>query len=157
MKFSSREDLEAEAPFIFDQLTDFSGFEHMARRRGVQSKRLDALQEIGPGMSWDIGFRFRGKPRTLILDLTRYERPECLEFTGESGSFNLVATVTVVALSPKRCRIIAELELRPRSLGARLMLQSARLGKGALTRKFAERVQLLARELEARAQKARPV
>ncbi len=148
MKLSTREDIELPAEALFDELCDVSRFERAALKRGVSLKRLDTLSAPGAGMSWDIGFRFRGKPRQILADLRRFERPEALDYAGESSSFAMVLELRMVALSRSRTRLVAALEVKPRTLGARLMIQSAKLGRSNLERKFAERVKLFARALE---------
>lgn len=154
MKFSSHEDIEAPIDFVFDAVTDFSGFERMALRRGAQLRRLDTLAQPGPGMSWDVIFAFRGKTRRLIADIVDYAPPERVEFAGVSPSFELSVLISTLALSRRRTRMTMALVVRPRSLGARLMVQSARLGRGGLARKYAERLRLFSAEIEARAAQA---
>ena len=61
MKFSSREDIEASAEAVFAALCDQAEFEQQMRRSGVSVVRMDELSEIGPGMSWEIDFKFRGR------------------------------------------------------------------------------------------------
>ena len=61
MKFSSREDIEASAEAVFAALCDHAEFQQQMRRSGVSVVRMDELSEIGPGMSWEIDFKFRGR------------------------------------------------------------------------------------------------
>ena len=56
--------------------------------------------------------------------------------------------MTVVALSRTRSRLLFDTNVRPRNMRARLMLQTAKLGRGQLERKFAERIQLFVSELQ---------
>ena len=154
MKFSTRKDIEAPARFVFDQLADFGTFERAAMRRGITLRRLDTLTEPGAGMSWDIGFRFRGKPRQMLVDIRRFEPPELLEYAGQSNSFDATMALQVTALSRSRTRFSVALELKPRTLRARLLLQSAKLGKSRLDRKFDERVGHFASDIEKRAAQA---
>lgn len=151
MKFSSYEDIEAPIAFVFDAVTDIAGFERAALRRGVDLKRLDALTVPGPGMSWDVAFRFRGKKRKLIADIIGFQHPELIEFSAVSTSFELTLLASTMALSRRRTRLTMALDLRPRSLGARLMLQSVKLGRGNLKRKFADRVRTFSQDIETRA------
>ncbi|MBD3803653.1 MAG: SRPBCC family protein [Thioclava sp.] len=154
MKFSTRTDIAAPAEFVFERLADFGSFERAALRRGITLQRLDALTEPGAGMSWDIGFRFRGKQRQLITDIRRFEHPEMIEYAGASKSFEAVLECALTELSKSRTRLMVGLEVKPRSLGARLMVQSAKLGKGNLERRFKERVDLFAEDIERQAEKA---
>lgn len=151
MKFSSREDIEAPMERVFAAMTDFSALELAAMRRGVQLRRLDAQAVPGPGMSWDIGFRYRGKLRNLVGTVAGLIAPERLSFDARAQGYEVTMAFTLLALSRKRTRINAELEVRPRSLPARLLLQSARLGRVALQRRYDDRVKLMALELEDRA------
>ncbi|WP_295531739.1 SRPBCC family protein [uncultured Thioclava sp.] len=153
MKFSTRKDIAAPAEFIFDRLADFSSFERVALRRGITLKRLDTLAIPGAGMSWEIGFRFRGRERQMITDLATFERPEALVYLGTSTSFEARLEMLVTELSKTRTRMQTALEVRPRTLGARLMVQSAKLGKGNLDRRFDERVGHFAQDLERQAEK----
>ena len=61
MKFSSSEDIEASAEAVFAALCDHAEFQQQMRRSGVSVVRMDELSEIGPGMSWEIDFKFRGR------------------------------------------------------------------------------------------------
>lgn len=154
MKFSNRVDVAAPAAFVFDQLADFTSFERMALRKGISLRRLDTLKAPGAGMSWDIGFKLRGRPRQLIADIRRYERPQELDYEGTSQGFQLMLTLALMELSKSRTRLTTGLELRPRTLGARLLLQSAKLGRASLDRRFDARVEAFARDIETRAAQA---
>ncbi|MBN2740532.1 MAG: SRPBCC family protein [Rhodobacteraceae bacterium] len=153
MKFSTRKDIAAPAEFIFDRLADFGSFERIAMRRGITLKRLDTLALPGAGMSWEIGFRFRGRERQMITDLEIFERPESLIYAGKSSSFEARLEMLVTELSKTRSRILTALEIKPRTLGARLMVQSAKLGKGNLDRRFDERIGHFAHDIERQAEK----
>ncbi|AQS47648.1 MULTISPECIES: SRPBCC family protein [Thioclava] len=148
MKLSTRTDISAPAGFVFGRLADFGSFERVAMRRGITLKRLDTLNEPGAGMSWDIGFRFRGKQRQMITDVKRFEVPELIVYEGVSNSFEAVMDFDLTDLSRTRTRLQVGLELKPRSLGARLMIQSAKLGKGNLERRFKERIEQFAQDIE---------
>ena len=91
-------------------------------------------------MSWLIGFDFRGRSRELALELTEYQPPEVIQFKGSSDQFDLGLRMTVVALTRTKSRLIFETDAQPRGMKARLLLQTAKLGKPQLDRKFAERI-----------------
>jgi hypothetical protein len=150
MKFSRREDVSAPAEAVFDSLSDFVAFERAALRRGPRLRRLDSLRLPGAGLSWDITFPFRGKQRQMIADVRRFDKPEVLEYAGVSPSFEMSLAFTLVALSRQHTRLHAEFEIRPRSLGARLMIQSAKLGRASLNSRYNKRIAALARNIETR-------
>lgn len=140
MKFSTRKDADIPAERLFAAITDFPRLERMLMRRGIAVARIDPAQEPGPCMAWRIGFDWRGRRRDLGLDVTRFDRPERVTIAGLSDPFDLVIDMTVVALSRTRSRLIFETDLRPRNMRSRLMLQTAKLGKAQLDRRFARRI-----------------
>jgi len=150
MKFSNRVDIAAPAEVVFGQLSDFPDFERAARRKGASVNRLDALTAAGAGMSWEGVFKLRGRQRRVIVDLKRYDFPEQLEYEGTSQGFLISLTLQLVELSKGKTRLITGLEVKPRTLGARLLVQSAKLGRGSLDRRYDERVKAFARRIEAR-------
>ena len=154
MKFSSREDIAAPVEFVFDQLADFSAFEGAAVARGVEITRRDTRDTPGRGMKWDVAFRFRGKARAIAAEVARYDRPDRLDYHGRSNSFEVMLEISLVALTRTRTRIQIGLEVKPRTLGARLMVQSAKLGRSNLDARFAQRIGALARKIEARQARA---
>jgi len=151
MKFSAREDIEAPIERVFAAMTDFHAIELAALRRGVQVSRLDGLATAAAGASWDIAFRYRGKVRAMVGTISACEPYERLAFDVRAQGYEVSTAFTLLALSRKRTRITSDMDVRPRSLPARLLLQSARLGRAALVRRYADRIHLMALELEDRA------
>lgn len=141
MKFSSRADLEMPIDTAFDRLSDFPRFEASARRRGADVTRIAG---VGDRQAWDLRFRLRGKMRALSVTLDRFDRPEALSFDGESKSFTIAVALTLVALSRNHTRLGVEVDIRPLTLSARFLLQSARLMKSTYARKFDEGVKAMA-------------
>lgn len=148
MKFSTREDIAAPIDHVFARLTDFRAFEREARRRGVDLSRTDPLAEIGPGFTWSLRFPLRGKMRRLVFHIADIQAPTLLKLDGESTGFNVTSEAQLIALSPRRTRLMLSFEIRPRNLTARLMLQTVRLNKASYSRRFAARVQRHAAQIE---------
>lgn len=144
MRFSSRTDLEMPIQTVFDRLSDFPRFEAAARKRGAEVKPIVAGKD---GRGWDMRFRLRGRMRSVKVVLDRFERPDLLTFDGESKSFTLALAVTLVALSRSHTRLGVEVDIRPRTLSGRLLLQSARLMKSGYARKFDEGVKAFAERI----------
>ena len=61
----------------------------------------------------------------------------------------------LVALSRSRTRIMVALDLKPQNLSARLLVQSLKLAKNALTKKFKKRVGDYAKDMDERYHKPR--
>ncbi|CAM3340895.1 hypothetical protein SAMN04488021_1569 [Paracoccus aminovorans] len=140
MKFSTRQDTDLPADALFRAVGNFPCIERMLVRRGATVRRQDAMAEPGVGMGWQIGFDWRGRRREFDLAVTGYAPPEVIALEGVSDQFNLSIRMTVVALTRSKSRLIFETDVQPRGMKARLLLQTAKLGKSQLDRKFAERI-----------------
>lgn len=147
MKFSTRIDAEMSASQLFDKVNDFNRLEQLLIQRGASVSRIDPADEPGTGMGWNIAFDWRGRERTLRLEVVRYDRPERVTMTGLSEALELSIDSTVIALSQTRSRLVYEADIRPRNMRARLMLQTAKLGKARLDRRFETRIKELVGEL----------
>jgi len=150
MQFSSKEDIEAPIEDVFAALSEFETFERSAIRRGIEVQRIDESAPVAPGMAWDAAFDLRGKRRKLHLTLTDYDPPETMRFESQSTGLTGVMSFELVALSPRRTRLSVVLNLAPKTLSARLFLQSLKLAKANLTKRYKLRVAEFAKHIEER-------
>lgn len=149
MKFSTREDIEAPIDHVFKAVSDFAAFERQALRRGADVRRLDQGPVI-VGSAWDVAFQFRNKDRRLRATVTTLDVPHVLVVDTVASGIDGVTNVELVSLSPKRTRIAVSIELSAKSLSARLLLQSLKLAKATLTKRFKSRVAEQAEAIEDR-------
>lgn len=138
MKFTTRIDKDIPAEQLFDSLADFDKIERMLVRRGVLVSPADNMPNGTRG--WNIVFDWRGQRRELQLVLVQHDRPEKIALTGESTPFELHIDMSVVALSRNRSRLYFELEVKPRNMRARLILQTVKLGRAQIDRKLEAKV-----------------
>ncbi|WP_428927679.1 SRPBCC family protein [Marinibacterium sp. SX1] len=150
MKFSSKEDVEAPIAQVFDMLADFGSYERQALRRGIEVHRTDTRAEPGVGVSWHALFDLRGKRREVDVVVSAFDRPDSIHFTSDSQGLQGLVTLELVALSPRRTRLAIEVDLKPKTLSARLLVQSLKLAKKNLTKRFKLRVADYAKGLEDR-------
>lgn len=148
MKFAAREDIEAPIGEVFAALTDFERFEREALRRGAEVEAGGDLSSPGPGRFWTVRFRHRGRNRELATRIETYERPRALATQGRIGGYEGRLALELTELAPRRTRLRAELEVKPRTLTARLMLQSLKLARSSLAGRFKARFHAFARALE---------
>ncbi|WP_405403778.1 hypothetical protein [Paracoccus sp. Ld10] len=141
MKFSTRIDTDLPAERLFEVVGNFDALERMVIGRGATVARIDPSNEPGIGLGWNIGFDWRGKARQLRLAVTRFDRPEQITMAGHSDALDLSVIATVVALSRVKSRLLFETDVRPRNMKARLMLQTAKLGKAQLDRRYQRRIE----------------
>ena len=155
MKFSTKEDIDAPIDAVFDMLCEFDQFERAAMRRGAEVQRVDQLAEPGAGMLWEAAFDMRGKRRALQVEMDRFERPTEMKLETRSQGLTGDMSFYLVALSRSRTRIMVALDLKPQNLSARLLVQSLKLAKNALTKKFKKRVGDYAKDMDERYHKPR--
>jgi len=149
MKLSTREDIEAPIDFVFARVTDFEAFERRALRQGAHVTR-QGTGDAAVGTVWDVSFQFRERQRNLQATLVQLDPPHDLKIESISDGLTAHTDVQLVALSPGRTRVIVGLEMRARTLTARLLLQSLKLAKGKLTKRFKARVLDYAEDVEDR-------
>lgn len=154
MKLTTRQDIEAPQDVVYEKLTDFDQFERMAMRRGAEVERTDRLRERVPGMAWRMRFVFRGKPRKAVVRFVSADPGAALAYDVDSPSLDGAARIELVALSPRRTRMVIHLDVRPKTLAAKLMIQSMRLAKGRVQKKLDAASGKLANLVESQAKAA---
>lgn len=150
MQFSAREDIQAPIEAVFDMVTDFERFERMAMRRGIEVRRTVEMPEPQAGVCWETDVIIRGKPRHILVELAGFERPQLMQFQSSSKGMSGLTTLDLLSLSPQKTRLNVEMSLAAKTLPARLLLQSLKLGKSRFRRQFQMRLNEFAREMEER-------
>ena len=150
MQCSSKEDIEAPIDAVFAMLSEFETFERRAIRRGAEVQRSGDLRPPRVGMSWDARFVLRGKTRDLHIELTEYQPPNGMKFTASSPNLQGGFAIELMALSPRRTRVSIKVTVDPKTLAARLLLQSLRLAKKNLNKRFKLRFANFIKDMEER-------
>ena len=150
MKFSDREDIEAPIDWVWARVSDFETHERAALRRGAEVERMGSIDPAAPGLAWKVGYEFRGRPRDTLLRLVAIDPPNGMRFASETGGITGDVTVDLVALAPHRTRVALGIELTPSTIPARLLVQSLRLAKTQLNRRFEDRMRTWAADLSRR-------
>lgn len=139
MKLSTREDIEAPIAYVYERISDFGAFERRALRQGAQvSCRTEGAPALGT--IWDITFEFRGRSRKVQAELTKLEPEQAIEIESQSDGLIAVTQVDLVALSATRTRVLVSFDMKAKTLTARLLLQSLKLAKAKITKRFKARV-----------------
>jgi len=150
MKFTTKEDIEAPIDAVFRAVSDFDRFERSALRRGAQVQRSSQSDGPEPLITWDASFPFRGKQRKILAELAEFDRPNRMLLKSMSNGIKGTATLDLVALSRGRTRLSVVLELKPKTLAARVMIQSLRIAKNKLNARYRIRVAGFADDVEDR-------
>lgn len=148
MQFSAVQDVNAPLDFVFSQLSDFDAYEAYGMRIGAKVERRDTLHLKGAGMRWNVVGEFRGKVRDVDIELTEYRPDNLLRFHVESNGIAAEALIEAMALTRKQTRLKTTVDLTPKTLAARLILQSARLARQSLNKKFQNRLWSFAEHIE---------
>jgi hypothetical protein len=155
MKLSGRTDIGAPMAFVFDALSDFENWERAALRRGADVMRTDGLRGVCIGMSWLVRFAWRGREREIQIKLVQWDGPARLALAGDGPSIEGGANIELIELASRSTRMFLQVELKPRTLAARLFIQSLKLAKSRVNAQFEARIQQIAKEIEARYADAR--
>ncbi|KAJ54899.1 hypothetical protein ACMU_14135 [Actibacterium mucosum KCTC 23349] len=150
MKFSAREDISAPIDAVFAALSDFDTAERAALRRGAEVQREDPQGAPGLGSKWSIVFAFRGKARKMKAKVTDFSAPEGMSVQGDGAGLETAVEIQLVALSPRQTRVKIEVEVKPKTITARLFVQSLRLARANLTQRFKDGVHKYIRDMEVR-------
>ena len=150
MIFSTKEDIEAPIDAVFKAVSNFDAFEHSALRRGAKVQRVNRKTHPSTSLAWDVRFTFRGKKRDMLIELIEHDAPNRLLAQSQSGGIEGGLQMNLVALSSNRTRLLIETEIKPKTLSARLMVQSMRLAKNKLTRRYRLKVADFANDIEDR-------
>jgi hypothetical protein len=76
--------------------------------------------------------------------------PQERRVDGTSPSVNIVMEIDLVAMSRNRTRMNVALDIRPRTIAARLVIQSLKLARQNVVKRFRKRIAGFAAEIEAR-------
>lgn len=150
MRLITREDIEAPIEHVFREATDFQAFERSVLRRGADVRRTDSLDAPATGLSWHAEFKLRGKLRKLDIELTEHDPPNGFAVGFRGASVEGISSVDLVALSRGRTRMSVILTVAALNLSGRLVLQTLKLARGNLDRRFKLRVADFAMDVEDR-------
>ncbi|MCE8006051.1 SRPBCC family protein [Aestuariivita sp.] len=151
MKLSTKEDVEAPIATVFGMLSDFEMFERSAIRRGAEVHRVGEHEAPEVGLAWEASFSMRGKERSARVELTQYTPPSDMVFESRSSGLITLLEIELMPLSPRRTRVAVSAQFKPSTLPARLFVQSMKLAKSNLSKRFKLRVADYAKDIEDRA------
>ena len=153
MQFSSKEDIESPIEEVFSSLSEFEMFERSAIRRGVEVTRIQEFPAPQVGQAWSARFLMRGKLRDVNLELVEYNKPQFMRIEAVSKGLEGAMTLELLSLSQRRTRMAVILNLKPKTLSSRLFIQSLKLAKANLNKRFKLKVAEYAKMLEERHQR----
>ncbi|WP_196774323.1 SRPBCC family protein [Rhodovulum sp. MB263] len=149
---SCQEDISAPIEQVFARLTDFARFERAIETRGGDVARHEGAPEgPGPGLAWTIRLHFHGAHREIEAELTDYAPPSALRLGAASSGLGAEGIVELAALAEGLTRLSVAIDLGPRTLGGRVLMQTLKLARGKLAEEMEAGLARLARRIEAEA------
>lgn len=136
MEFTTKQDIDAPAGYVFDCLSDFENFEKAALRRGADVQRVDEAQTLGQGAKWRAQFNFRHKPREIMVELTEYQPSDQATYQAKGQGIEATMKIELIPMSKTRTRMVTTVGMEAKTLSARLLLQSLKLAKGQIGKRF---------------------
>lgn len=150
MKLTGKIDLEVPARFVFDMLADHSAWEREALRRGAEIERPADMPSAGVGAGWKLRFRFRGRVRKVLLKIEEMLPDSRMALSFEGQALEGGSELDILTLSARRSRLRVSVTVRPKTLAARLFLNTLRLAKRRVQKRLDMRLVQLAARIEDR-------
>ncbi|WP_045387412.1 SRPBCC family protein [Falsirhodobacter sp. alg1] len=138
MKFTSKGDMIAPPSFVFAKMSDFEGWEAAVRKRNTTVTRSPGPIDVGT--VWDTRFRLRGRVRDMKVTLVDVQPERQIHLTIADPSLNVDILLDLVALAGDKSRLVTTIELQPRNLTARLLIQSLRLARAKIQGQLDQRI-----------------
>lgn len=136
MKLTAKTDVEAPLGFVYASLTDHAAWEREAVQRGAIIERPSGMPLFGVGAGWSVQMPFRGKVRKFLVRIDDLAPDQRIVFVLQGQAVDGGSVLEVSALSPRRTRLRVVLEVKPRTLAARLFLNTLRLARGRVQARF---------------------
>jgi hypothetical protein len=150
MKLTAKTDLEVPAEFLHACLSDTTSWEHDAIRRGVEIERPAEMPLSGVGAGWRISAPYRGRVRQVLLRIEDLVPPDLIIYSFDGLALAGSATVETKLLSSRRSRLKVSVEAKPKTLAARLFLNTLRLARRRVEDRLEKRLGQLGARIEQR-------
>jgi hypothetical protein len=150
MKLTAKTDLEAPVEFLHAYLCDNATWEREAIRRGVEVERPADMPLTGVGAGWRIRVPFRGRVRKVLLRVDEIVQDQTIAYSFEGQALVGNSVLEMKALSPRRSRLKVTIEAKPKTLAARLFLNTLRLARRKVEERLEKRVGQLGARIEER-------
>lgn len=148
MKLTAQEDVAAPIEKVFAAISDTERFERAILRRGAQVIRTDTLEAKGAGMCWQVSFEFHNRPREAEVEMRDYDPPNGVQAYAVSSGIEATIVTDLLALSKGRTRMSVAVDLTPKTIPARLLIQSLKLTRSNLNNRLRKRIADYATSIE---------
>jgi hypothetical protein len=150
MKLTAKTDLEAPVEFVHAYLCDDAAWEREATRRGIEVERPADMPLTGVGAGWRIRVPFRGRIRDVLLRLDDLVQNQSIAYSFEGQALVGTTIMETKAISPRSSRLKVTIDAKPKTLTARLFLNTLRLARRKVEDRLEKRISQLADRIEER-------
>ncbi|MBM2577366.1 SRPBCC family protein [Jannaschia sp. Os4] len=152
MKFVASEDIAAPAEAVLAAVTDFDRWEGMIGRRAKDLTRRPP-GPVSQGTRWEGRAKLRGKMRDVGMEMARLDvasggGPSVVCVDGGTDGMQVVVEAAVESLGPDLTRLTVTSELKAKSLGTRILMQSLKLARGQMAKRYRQGVATFAAHVE---------
>ncbi len=133
MKIGGTKDFRRGRGKVFDSFADPARMDAVFGEQGANLRREGPG---GPGTVWHLDVVSSGKERPVEITLVDMERPEVMRMRVASEMVGADVSFVFSDLPEGGCQVRADIDLAPRSLTARVAIQTLRLAKGKVENKI---------------------
>ena len=152
MKFVASEDIAAPADAVLAAVTDFDRWERMVGRRAKDLARRPP-GPVRPGTRWEARAKLRGKMRDVAVEMADLKlggadatSTVCVD--GGTDGMQVTVEAVVEPLGAGLTRLTVTSELKAKSLGTRILMQSLKLARGQMAKRYRQGVATFASHVE---------
>lgn len=145
MRLEPTTTVPASPEVVFDKLTDLAWIEGILGARGVVLSQT-AGTGVAAGSAWQADFTARGAQRSIRVSLSRCDAPTDIVAVGEGKLIKATVDITLSASGTGTSAQFA-VEAEGLSLQGRLLVQSAKLARGRIEKRFAKGVEKLGAQI----------
>ena len=142
MKIGATKDFKRARGKVFDSFADPVRMDAVFGEKGANLRREGPG---GPGTVWHLDVVSGGKERAIAITLVDMEKPDVIRMRLTSEMVDADVAFVFSDLPERGCQVSAEIDLAPRTLTARVAIQTLRLAKGKVEQKIQRTLMALGR------------
>ena len=137
MKFETSGDISAPTQYVCESITTGRAIERFEQQRGVVNQRSTPTALTGFGQCWSAAFKFRNTLWQAQVGVVGFNPPKTLAFKSVIRGLASEVMISFTALSNGQTRLTFDLDLLPKSLSARIFVQSLKVVRDKIDARFA--------------------
>lgn len=141
MHFSTSEVIHAPRDAVFAAITDFDAIERQVIRAGGTLTRTGGP---GPEATWQGTASFRGTERDFTSRVADWTPPGGYRLASETSGLDALVDLRCIAVNEATTRLEILVDLKPRSMKARILLNSLKLMRSQINARFKQRIRRFA-------------